>query len=339
VKLVEFYQGLMLSSGRIYECDTDAMFLRLFRQRAEFEEIFFKVVTGRMRRGIVEVLGQQRHLGSTGSIDLVLKYPQGPIILIENKIDAGYSVTREGHGQPHRYQKTVAAYRSQGAEVYSVVLAPECYLKNSRLAHMFDRRISYESLSEALDGDDLALLEAAIRQADAPYEPVPNESAMDFFKSMRQLVLERYPALAMKRDPNADGVRPVRSRTVYFDVPKALRIHLDAPRPRMSLQCWDSSAPSASVKIMLTGLARVAERLSPPRNLSDVGGYLRRAAGSLGIVIDTPRLDTQEPFADQADDVAEALEAALRLQKWWNENGDTLRSWTQTALISRRPDA
>jgi hypothetical protein len=138
----------------------------------------------------------------------------------------------------------------------------------------------------------------------------------------------------MKRDPNADGVRPGHSRTVYFDVPKALRIHPDVPRPKMSLQCWDSSASSASVKIMLTGLARLAERLSPPRNLSDIGGYLRRATGSLGIVIDTPRLYTQRPLYDQANDAVEALEAALRLQKWWNANGDTLRNWTQT--IARR---
>lgn len=319
----------MLSSGRVYECDTDTMFLRLFRQRAAFEALVFKSVTGRTRRGYAEVLGQQRHVGSSGSIDLVLKYVQGPIILIENKIDAGYSVTREGHGQPYRYQKTVAAYRSQGAEVYSVVLAPENYLNRSRLAHMFDRRISYESLREGLDGEDIALLEAAILQAEAPYEPVPNEGTMDFFKSMRQLVLDRYPALVMKRNPNADGVRPGHSRTVYFDVPKVLRVHSDVPRPKMSLQCWDSSAPSASVKIMLTGLAGLAERLSLPTHLCDIGGYLRRASGSLGIVIDTPRLDTQRPFAGQSDDVGEALDAAVRLQKWWNENGDILRSWTQ----------
>jgi len=139
----------------------------------------------------------------------------------------------------------------------------------------------------------------------------------------------------MKRDPNADGVRPDHSRTVYFDVPKTLRIHPDVLRPKMSLQCWDSSAPSASVKIMLTGQAHLAERLNAPRNLSDIGGYLRRAAGSLGIVIDTSRLDTQRPFADQADDVVEALEAAVRLQKWWNENADILRSWTQ--MVARKP--
>jgi hypothetical protein len=59
------------------------------------------------------------------SYALVLTYSDGPLILIENKIDAAYSVTREGHGQPQRYQKTVAEYRAQGVEAYSVLLAPD----------------------------------------------------------------------------------------------------------------------------------------------------------------------------------------------------------------------
>jgi hypothetical protein len=96
----------------------------------------------------------------------------------------------------------------------------------------------------------------------------------------------------------------------------------------MSLQCHDSGAPSASVKIMLPGWARLANRMEPPVSLRDIRGYLRRAGGSLGIVIDTSRLDTQKPFADQADDVADALESALRLQRWWNANESVLKNWT-----------
>lgn len=133
----------------------------------------------------------------------------------------------------------------------------------------------------------------------------------------------------MKHDPNDGGLRPHASRTIYFDVPRTLHFHAGVPRPRMSLQCWDSDAPSASVKIMLGNGSAVADRLIAPQSLADIGGYLRPAGRSLGIVIDTPRLDTQRPFQEQADDVVEALEAALRLQRWWNENGETLRGWTK----------
>src|SRR6266446_6173430 len=103
----------MINSHRIYEYDTDTLFLRSFRVRPEFAAFVAKLVTGREIREAAEIFPQQRHMGSPGSIDLVMKYTNAPIILIENKIDAGYSVTREGFGQPHRYQTTVAAYRSQ----------------------------------------------------------------------------------------------------------------------------------------------------------------------------------------------------------------------------------
>lgn len=140
----------------------------------------------------------------------------------------------------------------------------------------------------------------------------------------------------MKHDPNDAGVRPDASRTIYFDVPRTLRLHAGLPRPRMSLQCWDSAARSASVKIMLQDRAALSDRLSVPQSLSDIGGYVRSAGRSLGIVVDTPRLDTQRPFDEQADDIIEALEAALRLQGWWNENGDILLQWAQRSALEGR---
>ena len=209
-----------------------------------------------------------------------------------------------------------------------MLLAPASYLLGSRLADLFDARVPYENLRDVMEGKDRALLEAAILQADAPYEPVANAGAGEFFTAIRQLITRRFPDLVMKRDPNDGSVRPDASRTVYFDVPRTLRQHANVPKPRMSLQCWDSSAPSASVKIMLPRLAASATRLPVPQSLADIGGYLRPAGRSLGIVIDTPRLDTQRSFAEQANDVVEALDSALRLQGWWNDNGDILRQWT-----------
>ena len=97
----------------------------------------------------------------------------------------------------------------------------------------------------------------------------------------------------------------------------------------MSLQCWDSSALSASVKIMLPKWGRFCKSLTPDASLSDIGAYLRPAGQSLGLVVDTPRLETQHPFADQVAEVTEGLEAALRLQAWWSENHCQLKTWAQ----------
>ncbi|MBS0542038.1 MAG: hypothetical protein JSR47_24975 [Proteobacteria bacterium] len=313
---------------RVYERDTDALFLRGFRERGKFAAHFARLVLGEVPAGEPTVEAQIRHVGSSGTIDIVVRYPNGPVLMIENKIDAGYSVNRQGHSQPQRYRATVAAYRARGAEVHSILLAPQRYLKSSRSADMFDKKVTYESLCAALEVEALELLEAAILQSEEPYEPTPNQGAGNFFSAIRELIREQFPDLHMQRDPNANGVRPKKSRTVYFDCERTLAKFDRVKTPRMSLQCWDSAAPSASVKIMMGGLAQLAEAATAPASLVDVGGYLRRAGQSLGIVIDTPRLDTQRPLNEQIDDVVEALEGILRLQKWWAENGETLRKWS-----------
>ena len=312
---------------RVYERDTDALFMRLLRHSVSVVEVLARESVAQLPDTSPAVRGQVRHEGGSGSIDLVVSFRDGPVLLLENKIDAAYSTTRKGHGQPQRYDASVAARRRAGQDAHSVLLAPARYLASSRLASMFDVRVAYEAFRGVVDGPDRTLLEAAILEAETPYEPVANVSSGEFFAATRQLIIERYPDLVMKYDPNADGVRPDASRTVYFDVGRTLRAHPNVPRPRLSRQCWDSSAHSASVKIMLPDRAGLADRLAVPRSLADVGGYLRPAGRSLGIVVDTPRLDTQRPFAEQADDVVEGLEAALRLQAWWNDEGDSLRQW------------
>jgi len=95
----------------------------------------------------------------------------------------------------------------------------------------------------------------------------------------------------------------------------------------MSLQCWDSGARSASIKIMVGGWGRFSSNLNAPSSLSDIGAYLRPAGKSLGFVIDTPLLDTQIDVNAQLTEVTEGLEAGLRLQSWWNNNGAVLRRW------------
>lgn len=321
-------EGKIKKPSRVYERDTDEMFLRLLRSRSDIVAVFAEKAIGRRISILLEVKSQVRHAAGTGSIDIVLLFHGGPVVLVENKIDAAYSITREGHGQPQRYRASVATYRSVDHEACSVLLAPARYLASSRLADLFDARISYEDLRDLLSDEDRTLLEAAIKQAQSPYEPAANTYSGEFFAATRQLVVEHFPDLVMKRNPNPDGIRPNDSRTVYFDVPLTLRRHSDVVRPRMSLQCWDSANPSASVKIMLPGCAGKADRMDLPQDLADIGGYLRPAGRSLGIVIDTPRLDTQRPFAEQADDVVEALEAAIRLQGWWNTHAEILRRWT-----------
>jgi hypothetical protein len=311
---------------RIYERDTDNLFSRALMQNPDFARRFLELVDQRSENGIVTLAPQTPHKaeGHRGSIDLELTRADGALLLIENKIDAGYSVTRTGDPQPDRYRASIAALQSRGVNAASVLLAPEIYLRGTRHGDAFDHHVSYEALRPGLTGTDLALLDAAILQAATPYDPVPNPSSAAFFADYEAFARTNFPELVIKHNPNGNGVRPTASRTIYFDVPRTLRTWADLPRPRMSLQCRDSGAPSASVKIMLGGWGSRASQIPVPDSLVEIGGYIRPAGRSLGLVIDTPQLETQMPFDAQVPAAEEGLEAARRLARWWNHHAEAL---------------
>ncbi len=311
---------------RIYERQTDAVFAAALTGNPEFARSFLNAVDGRPELQITNVSVQTPHRGEghRGTIDLEITRADGSILLIENKIDAGYSVTRTGDAQPDRYRASVAALRNRGKRAASVLLAPEVYLIGTRHRVAFDHHVSYEILRNGLKGNDLSLIDAAILQAATPYDPIPNASSAAFFADYQAFAQKFFPELVIKRNPNGNGVRPTGSRTVYFDVPRTLRIWPTLPRPKMSLQCRDSAAPSASVKIMLGDMASLARGVKVPASLEEMGGYARPAGRSLGLVIDTPQLDTQLPLEAQVAEVEEGLEAARRLAEWWNRHGESL---------------
>jgi len=311
---------------RIYERQTDALFARALTGNPDFARAFLAIIDPVPGPAIVSVVQQAMHQGPghRGSIDLHLIRADGSVLLVENKIDAGYSVTRTGDPQPDRYRASVAALRARGLRAASVLLAPQVYLRGTRHAGAFDHQVSYEALRPTLSGADLALLDAAILQAATPYDPIPNPSSAGFFADYEAFARENFPDLVIKRNPNGNGVRPTESRTIYFDVPRTLRTFANLPRPRMSLQCRDSAAPSASVKIMLGSWGTRAGRIRVPDSLRAMGGYIRPAGQSLGLVIDTPQLDTQMPFDAQVAEVEEGLDAALRLVRWWNRDAELL---------------
>lgn len=305
---------------RISEARIDTLFARNL-SHPDFAAAFLSLAGVRGR--IAKVATQYRHPMGRGSVDLHLTLIDGTEILIENKIDAGWSVA--GDSQPVRYSESVQVLRRQGIRAGSLLLAPQIYLSASRDGTLFDRQVSYEACLEYLDGDDRACLATAIAQASRPYEPEPNQASGNFFSAFRVHVAQHYPQLALKREPNGNGVRPTGSRTFYFEVAHTLRLHAGLPKPKMSLQAWDSGAAAPSVKIMLGGLAARAHAMPVPDRLRAIGGYIRPAGGSLGLVIDTPRLDTNRPFGAQRAIVDTALGKATDLKTWWDFNGEILQ--------------
>lgn len=312
---------------RIYERQTDALFAKALVDNPVFAAAILTAIDGLPKNRIVALSTQTRHRGAghRGRVDLEVTRADGSILLIENKIDAGYSVTNTGNPQPERYRASVETLRNRGQKAASVLLAPEIYLAGTRHADAFDHLVSYEALRGTLNGQDLELLDAAIAQAAKPYDPVHNVSSGAFHADLKAFASLHFPELIIKKNPNGNDVRPVGSNTIYFDVPRTLKKWGHLSRPRMSLQCRDLGAPSASVKIMLGGLARQADGIAVPDSLLEIGGYIRPAGQSLGLVLDTPQLDTQKSFDAQVAEVEEGLEAARKLTAWWNSQAEALQ--------------
>ncbi|MGK7654962.1 hypothetical protein ACSQ76_21995 [Roseovarius sp. B08] len=312
---------------RICERQTDALFAKALVDNSTFATTFLNAIDGRLANPIIDLSTQIRHRGTghRGSIDLEITRADGTILLVENKIDAGYSVTSTGKPQPERYRASVEALRNRRQKAASVLLAPDLYLAGTRHADAFDHLVSYEALRCTLNGEDLALLDAAIVQAATPYDPIPNASSGAFHADLKTFASLHFPELIIKKNPNGNGVRPAGSNTIYFDVPRTLKNWSHLPRPRMSLQCRDLGAPSASVKIMLGGMGRQAGSIAAPQSLAGIGGYIRPAGQSLGLVLDTPQLHIQQPFDAQVSEVEEGLAAARKLTAWWNSKAETFQ--------------
>lgn len=278
--------------------------------------------------GRVTVARQVRHMGASGTADLVARFWAGSacaaMLLVENKIDAGFTPD-----QPARYAVSRDAHRAASSApiVATLLVAPEVYLAGSRLAAGFDGALAYERLLPIVAGPDRELVETAVERAESPYEPVPVAAVMDFFAGYAELVRQAAPDLVLKRNPNSGDARPEASRTIYFDAKRSgfgsYPFLLKDGRPaslRLSHQCWDSGAPNPSVKAMLDGWALHLPVVSPILSaaLRGSGVYLRAAGRSLALVLDTSRLDNLRPVAGQETIILDALSKLQRLRDAWN---------------------
>lgn len=271
---------------------------------------------------------QVRHEGSAGTIDLLVRLlgatSETGRILIENKRDSSFTPS-----QPERYAASAVAMARAGRPALPVVCAPAQYLERSRYLAPFRARLSYEEIRDRLDGEDRLVLENAIRRLAMPYEPDPVPQVRDFFEGYTLLAREMAPELVIKRNPNVTGDRPRDSRTIYFDCSKTLPKLSFLPTLRFSHQCWDTRAPSPSVKIMFSGWAVHAAILRQHAKavLGNTNFYLRPAGGSLGVVRDTPRMDNLRPISEQVQAVASGIRAAASLRAWMFAHETTLREW------------
>ncbi|GLR87699.1 hypothetical protein [Bradyrhizobium iriomotense] len=156
---------------------------------------------------------------------------------------------------------------------------------------------------------------------------------MNFFDGYAQIVGNAYPDLRIKTNPNSANARPEASRTIYSDTrasgfrgyPFLLKDN-KAASIRVSYHCWDSSAPSAGVKLMLDGWAAHPAKAVPILQpaLADKRLYIRSAGRSLAMVADTVRLDNKRSASVQQRAIEQALKKLQLIRDTWNGMETTL---------------
>ena len=322
---------------RIVEAIVDEALAGVLSRDSAFASLLAGLVGSEVVFDSISVDRQQRHTGATGTADIVVTYwyrgRAALQLLVENKVDAAFTPD-----QPARYRISQQARERAGEaeRVLTVLMCPEAFAAATRHAGAFDSVVTYKSMLAGVEAPERRLLDMAIQKAVMPYEAEDVPEVSRFFADLAPVVAEVAPTLVLKRNPNVDGARPGASRTIYFDVRKTLIVPPGLPPIRFSLQCWDSGVPTASAKIMLGDWAKYIGTVRPLATaaLKNTGFYVRPAGSSLGIVADTPRLDTRKPAAEQAQEIREALGATASLAAWWNESGQTLVAWADATVTS-----
>jgi len=321
----------------VYEKHIDEVIESNLRSNPHFASQLTSRLAGRLGTALqfssLEIVRQSAHIGATGTIDLLvrLRNEEGETqscLLIENKLDSSFTPT-----QPQRYASSAIAMTRDAKKAYAIICAPGEYLKKSRHLASFAAQLSYEEVLDWVSGLDHRTLRDAILRFAMPYEPDPVAEVADFHRGYAELVNELAPELAIKPNPNPDGERPEDSRTIYFVVQKTLPHYGFLPTLRFSHQCRDSSAPSASVKVMFAGWADRLASIEPIacRSLAGTQMYLRKAGRSLGLAIDTPHMDNKRPVRTQREAVEAGIYAAAALRAWMFGNQEALHDWAKAA--------
>lgn len=293
----------------------------------------------RIRHSVVEADGD-----GAGESDIVveLKGPSGGAsdgiaLLIENKINAAFQPE-----QPERYQARAMAMkeRKECKEAYCLLVAPEKYVASVE-EEDFDRRLTYEKLREYFanakgqsDCESQRLQHRAMVIEHAIYEwrrrgaQIVDEHATSFAEAYYQRAKSRAPSLKPDQ-PNART-----KESVWFYFRNALTHIPEFQTPWDILHKTKTKNRSVSntqavecVQINMRDWARygedlVRERIEP---LLDPGMTLGRAGKSLAIRLPTPTVDATKPADDQWPAIDEGLDAALRLQAWYDKHLQQLR--------------
>ena len=255
-------------------------------------------------------------------------------VRIENKIDAPF-----GDSQAERYEGRARQDLAEGEFDRSlcILMAPNDYIEAvPDGAARFHETISYEQIAEALgeradylDEESsrrcwhkMEMLEQAIHKHRRGYTAEPDPKVTEFWQGYWDDA--RQAAAGLRMDRPAD--KPSRSGFVHF----TRSIQSKRPLPGCKIV---HKLGHGRVDLQITGWADRLEAVANAiKSRLAAGVTLRKAGKSLAISIEAPVLDTTRPFEEQRDKAWEGMDAASRLQAWFNQNHEYLRGVAATQI-------
>jgi hypothetical protein len=221
-------------------------------------------------------------------------------ILIENKIDAP--------PQPQQAQ----GYRNRGEQgevdgfwdsFKTCLIAPERYLASSRQTELYDHEVSYEEILAYFSsrrfrdnrfGYKAKVIQEAIEQNRRGYQPVFSREMTAFVEKYVMYAQRHFPQLGVQ----AAKPRPAGSTWIKFR-PAGLATSIDL--------CHQMTAGYA--KVFFTGAIEQLEAITNKYAPYLTEYQLISAAGkSVSITVEVPKLEPLQPFEQQQEKVAMALQ-------------------------------
>jgi len=302
----------ILSLEAVRERDIDILLVEEFTVNEEFARWFAgQVFDDGAELSSTLVARHSIHAAGLGETDILLIFEatnrERRAILLENKIDAPPQPE-----QAERYLRRGEKGQADGewSTFRTCIVAPERYITNRTGTDGYDSRVAYEQLRDWLrdstEDDARAnfraeMIQQGIEQNRRGYSPIYDPAATDFWRSYWEYAIQRSPELEMA----SPGRRPAGSHWMQFRpscLPRGVVIQHKASHGRVDLE--------------LRGMADHAQEFAR-RYANQIPSDFRivRASKSLAIRCAVPRIDHQQPFANQISEVSEALTAACTMLK------------------------
>jgi hypothetical protein len=255
-------------------------------------------------------------------VGLTLLGQRRSFVLIENKVSHYFQID-----QPERYREECdGLVAGKFADIaISVLVAPTRYIETiGKVIDKFDIFVSYEAIDQWLGG--CPLLAKAITHCETGWiaEGIPAVSTN--FVGYAELIKRAYPKLRLLTKL---GNNPTQSRTAQFDSSFAVDKPFGVPSVLLLHQWQEGRA-----KLLFRGWGQHRGLLIPfiAADVAPAGMVIDpNRSKSLGIMIETPRINNHGNFSHQIGAFISGLDAVMELRKWYLENIPIVSKWVEKA--------